>query len=305
MPPTAQYEWPLLSQEIGAQVWVKHENHTPTGAFKARGGITFIDWLTRTHPEVTGIITATRGNHGQSQAFAATRKGLKCVVVVPEGNSEEKNLAMEGFGAELIIHGKDFDEARVEAERLAQTRNLYMVPSFHPALVHGVASYGMELFTAVPDLDAVFVPIGCGSGICGTIMAREALGAKTKIFGVTSTGAQATKLSFDHNEIRQTETAVTFADGVAVRVPVPSAFEIYQKYAQDILAIEDQQVAKAIQLYYHATHNLAEGAGALPLAALMQHRDQWQGKKVGVILCGQNIDTRWFIEVMKGGVPKI
>lgn len=309
MPPTPQYAWPLLGEALDMEVWVKHENHTPTGAFKARGGITFINWLRATHPEVKGIITATRGNHGQSQAMAASREGLECVVLVPEGNSTEKNDAMKGFGAELIIHGKDFDEARLEAERLAKERGLFIVPSFHHALVRGVASYGLELFSKVDDLDAVFVPIGCGSGICATIMAREALGLKTKIYGVVSENADSAKRSFDAGDMIETKSATTFADGMAVRVPVEEAFNIYKAYAEDIITVSDEQVADAIRLYYHATHNIAEGAGAAPLAALTKMRnqnpDEWRGKKVATILCGQNIDTEWFVKVMQGGTPHI
>ncbi len=303
MAPTPQYAWPLLARELGMEVWVKHENHTPTGAFKVRGGLTFMDWLTRTHPEVKGIITATRGNHGQSQAFAAAHYGIEAVIVVPEGNSIEKNQAMEAFGGKLIIHGKDFDEAREEAERIAKTQNLFMVPSFHEALVRGVATYGYELFTAIANLDVVYVPIGCGSGICGTIMARDALGIDTKIIGVVSENAPTAKLSRDAGKLIETKSARTFADGMAVRIPVRQAFEIYQNGTHDIISVSDKEVADAIRLYYRATHNLAEGAGAAPLAALMQQRNQWQGKKIGVILCGQNIDTDWFATVIQGQTP--
>ena len=305
MSPTPQYSWPLLSQEVGCDVWVKHENHTPTGAFKIRGGLTFIDWLHRTHPDCKGIITATRGNHGQSQAFAARQYGLRAVIVVPQGNSTEKNAAMKGFGGELIIHGQDFDEARLEAERLAAEMDLFLVPSFHEQLVRGVATYGLELFQAVRDLDVVFVPIGCGSGICATIMARDALGLSTKIIGVVSENAQACLLSKKAGKLVETDTAKTFADGVAVRVPVAEAFEIYGPGTHDIVSVSDRDVADAIRLYYRTTHNLVEGAGAAPLAALMNTADQWRDKKVGIILCGQNIDAAWFQTVMSGDIPSV
>lgn len=305
MPATAQYSWPLINKAIGTQVWVKHENHTPTGAFKVRGGLTFMNWLTKAHPETTGIITATRGNHGQSQALAATRHNLTATVVVPEGNSTEKNAAMEAFGAKLIVHGTDFDEARHEAERLAAEKRLYLVPSFHAAIVSGVSTYAWELLTAVPDLDVIFVPIGCGSGICATIMARDALNLQTKIIGVVSEHAQAAKLSMAAGKPVETPSAKTFADGVAVRVPVREAFDIYAKGAQDIVSVSEDDVANAIRLYYTGTHNLSEGAGAAPLAALMRYREQYAGKKAGVILCGQNIDKNWFEQILAGKIPAI
>ncbi len=305
MRPTPQYAWPLLGARVGAQVWVKHENHTPTGAFKVRGGITFIDWLKRTFPEVRGICTATRGNHGQSQARAAVAAGLTAKVYVPFGNSVEKYAAMRAFGAELIEFVQDFDEAKEEAFRVAEAENLFIVPPFHPELVRGVATYGYELFSAVPDLDAVYVPIGCGSGICGTILAREALGAQAEVIGVVSENAPTAKLSVEAGGLVETNSARTFADGMAVRVPVQEAFDIYREKAARIVTVSDAEVAEAIRIYYRDTHNLAEGAGAAPLAALMQEKDQMQGKKVAVILCGGNIDREWFLTVLEGGVPEV
>ncbi|MCU4653967.1 threonine dehydratase [Roseibacterium sp. SDUM158016] len=303
--PTPQHAWPLLAERVGAEVFVKHENHTPTGSFKVRGALTFIDWLTRTHPEVTGICTATRGNHGQGQAWAATRAGLTAKVYVPRGNSVEKNSAMRAFGAELIEFGEDFDTAREEAYRVAAEENLFIVPPFHRELVRGVATYGYELFTAVPDLDAVYVPIGCGSGICGTIAARDALGAKAEVIGVVSENAPTAKLSVEAGRPIETDSARTFADGMAVRVPVPEALAIYGEKAARILTVSDAEVAGAIRAYYTDTHNLAEGAGAAPLAALIRERDRMQGKKVAVILCGGNIDQEWFVTVLEGGVPAV
>jgi threonine dehydratase len=305
MTPTPQYEWPLLAERTGARVWVKHENHTPTGSFKVRGALTFMDWLTRTHPEVRGICTATRGNHGQGQAWAARAAGLTAKVYVPRGNASEKNAAMRAFGADLVEFGDDFDTAREEAYRVAEAENLFIVPPFHPELVRGVATYGYELFTAVPDLDAVYVPIGCGSGICGTILARDALGARAEVIGVVSENAPTAKLSVEAGRPVETDSARTFADGMAVRVPVAEALAIYGTKAARILAVSDAEVAEAIRVYYTDTHNLAEGAGAAPLAALLQERERMKGRKVAVILCGGNIDRDWFVTVMQGGVPEV
>lgn len=290
MPATAQYAWPLLAERLGCTVWVKHENHTPTGAFKARGGLTFVHWLKREHPEAKGIVTATRGNHGQSLALAASALGLKALIVVPQGNSVEKNNAMRGFGGEVVEYGRDFDEAREEALRLAHAQGLYLVPPFHPELVKGVATYGLELFQAVPDLDTVYVPIGCGSGICAVIAARDALGLKTRVVGVVSTEADAAKSSFETGRLCETPSANTFADGLAVRKPIPEALAIYGAAAARIVAVSDAEIAEAMRVYYTDTHNLAEGAGAAALAALMQEREAMQGKKVAVILTGGNID---------------
>ena len=304
MAPTPQYAWPLLAERTGATVWVKHENHTPSGAFKIRGGITLIDWLRRTDPSCPGIVTATRGNHGQSQARAARAAGLRALVYVPRGNSPEKNAAMRAFGAEIVEHGDDFDEAREEAFRVGAAEGLFIVPPFHTELVRGVATYAWELFTARPDLDTVYVPIGCGSGICGVIAARDALGLKTKVVGVVSDAAPCAKLSVDAGRLVETETARTFADGMAVRVPVQAAFDIYREGADRIVAVSDDEVAEAIRAYFIDTHNLAEGAGAAPLAALMQERDRMAGRDVGVILCGGNIDADWMAEVLAGRTPK-
>lgn len=305
MQPTPQYDWPGLSAATGAEVWVKHENHAPTGAFKVRGGITFIDWLRRAHPDSPGICTATRGNHGQSQARAAVAAGLRALIYVPKGNSVEKNAAMRGYGAELVEFGEDFDTAKQEAMRMAEVEGLSVVPPFHPELVRGVATYGYELFSALRDLDTVYVPIGCGSGICGTILARDALGVKTEIVGVVSDRAQTAKLSFEAGALVETDSARTFADGMAVRVPVADALAIYGRGAARVVSVSEEEIADAMRLYYTATHNLAEGAGAAPLAALMQERDRMQGKRVGVILSGGNIDMGWFRTVLDGGIPSV
>ncbi|VVN01944.1 L-threonine dehydratase biosynthetic IlvA [Pseudomonas fluorescens] len=298
MPATAQYAWPLLAERLGCTVWVKHENHTPTGAFKVRGGITFMHWLKREHPNVTGIVSATRGNHGQSLALAARAAGLRALIVVPVGNSVEKNNAMRGFGGEVVECGRDFDEAREEAARLADLHKLFLVPPFHSELVKGVATYALELFNAAPDLDTVYVPIGCGSGICGVIAARDALGLKTQVVGVVSTEAAAAKLSFEAGTLCETASANTFADGLAVRKPIADAFAIYGAAATRIVSVSDDEIAEAMRVYYTDTHNLAEGAGAAALAALMQERAGMEGRKVGVILSGGNVDRAVYANVI-------
>lgn len=304
MPATAQYAWPLLQEETGCEVWVKHENHTPIGAFKVRGGITYIDWLKRSHPDVSGIVTATRGNHGQSQSLAATRAGLTATIYVPRGNSTEKNAAMRAFGGDVIEHGNDFDEAKDEAMRQGAEHGWHAIPPFHKEIVRGVATYALELFTAAPHLDTVYVPIGCGSGICGTILARDALGLKTRIVGVVSTQAMSAKLSFEQGRLVETDSARTFADGVAVRVPVAEAFDIYSRGADRIVAVSEEEIAEAMRIYYRTIHTTAEGAGAAALAALMQEREAMSGKAVGVILSGGNIDLSKYLAVLGGGVPE-
>ncbi len=305
MQPTPQIAWPQLSRRLGCEVWVKHENHAPTGSFKVRGGITFIDWVLRNHPEARGICTATRGNHGQSQARAAQAVGLAARIFVPHGNSVEKNAAMQAHGATLIEFGEDFDTAREEAFRVAAAEGLITVPPFHQELVRGVATYGFELLSAVPDLDTVYVPIGCGSGICGTILARDALGLATRVVGVVSSAAQTAKLSVEAGRMVETNSCETFADGIAVRVPVPEAVEIFDRGAERIVTVSDEEIAEAIRIYFRDTHNLAEGAGAASLAALLQERDTTADRKVAVILSGGNIDTDWYQQVLGGGVPRI
>ena len=288
-PATPQYAWPLLAARAGCEVWVKHENHTPTGAFKVRGGLVFMDGL-----RSAGVISATRGNHGQSLAYAGARHAIPVTIVVPVGNSREKNAAMHALGAELIEHGEDFDAARVEAMRLAVARGLDFAPSFAEPLVRGVATYALELFRASPPLDALYVPIGLGSGICGCIMARDLLGLSTEIVGVQSTGADAYARSLAAGHVVETATAVTRADGMATRIPDPDAFAIIRRGAARIVSVSDDEVRDAIRAYWTDTHNLAEGAGAAPLAALMQERGRMAGKRVATILCGGNIDLALF-----------
>lgn len=293
-PPTPQFAWPLLAARSGAEVWVKHENHTPTGAFKLRGGIVYMDRLRRQRPSVPGVISATRGNHGQSLAYAGARAGVPVTILVPHGNSAEKNAAMRAFGARLIEHGADFDAARQEAERLARAEGLEFAPSFAPELVLGVATYALELFRGAPALDALYVPIGLGSGICGCIMARDLLGLRTEIIGVQSEGAPAYALSFKAGRVVETKEARTLADGMATRIPDPVALALIQRGASRIVTVTDAEVAAAIRAYWQDTHNLAEGAGAAPLAALLRERERMRGRRVGLVLSGGNIDLELF-----------
>ena len=297
MPPTAQYAWPLLSRRTGCETWVKHENHTPTGAFKVRGGLVYMDRLKRT----SGAVSATRGNHGQSIALAAARNGIAATIVVPLGNSVEKNAAMRAFGAELVEAGHDFDAAKDAAMKLAGERGLAMVPSFHRDLVAGVASYALELFRTAPPLDTVYVPIGLGSGICGTIAVRDALGLGTKIVGVVSTEAPAYALSFAAGNVVATNSADTMADGMAVRGPDAEALTIILKGAERIVQVSDAEIGAAMRAYSEDTHQLTDGAGAAALAALLQERDRFAGKRVGLVLSGGNIDRPVYLRILAGG----
>jgi threonine dehydratase len=297
-PGTPQYAWPLLAKRLEAEVWVKHENDTPIGAFKVRGGLTYMHALAEKHPHVRGVITATRGNHGQSIAYAAARRGINATIVVPHGNSVEKNAAMRAFGAELVVYGRDFQEAAEYMQRLAIERQLHEVASFHPWLVRGVATYALELLDKVGDLDVVYVPIGMGSGICGTIAVRDALGLATQIVGVVSDAADAYARSFEAGHIIATETADTFADGVACRVPNPDAFAIIRRGATRVIRVSDAEVKAAMRAYFADTHKVVEGAGAVPLAAAMREREMLRGKKIGLILSGGNIDRDLYAEIL-------
>jgi threonine dehydratase len=298
MPPTPQYCWPLLCERAGTEVWVKHENHTPIGAFKVRGGLVFMEGLKSLRGDVSGVITATRGNHGQSIAYAGRAHGLKSVVVVPHGNSVEKNRAMRALGAELIEHGEDFNAAHDHAKGLAAHEGLYMVPSFDPLLVRGVATYSLEFLRGAGDLDVVYVPIGLGSGICGMIAARDALGRRTEVVGVVSERAAAYALSFEAGRPIATNSADTMADGVAVRIPDPTAFEIIRRGAARVVQVSEDEIKAAMRAYYTDTHNLAEGAGAAPLAALLKEKDRLKGKRAGVVLSGGNVDAPVFRAVL-------
>lgn len=304
MPPTPQYAWPLLGRALACEVWVKHENHTPTGAFKVRGGLVFLAELARRGALPAGFVTATRGNHGQSIPFAAARYDVPVTVVVPEGNSQEKNLAMAGWGAQLVVHGRDFDAAREHAVALAEAGALQFAPSFHPDLVRGVATYALELFKAVA-LDTVYVPIGMGSGICGLIATRDLLGLATEIVGVVSSHAPAFALSVAAGSVVETESALTFADGMACRVPQPDALAAIRAGAARIVEVSDDEVAAAIRELHATTHNVAEGAGAASLAALRQESARQRGRRVGVILSGGNIDTAVLATVLSGATPRV
>ncbi|MEM8840873.1 MAG: threonine dehydratase [Pseudomonadota bacterium] len=300
MPQTPQYCWPLLSERLGTELWVKHENHTPTGAFKVRGGLVYLDDLARSG--CRGIMTATRGNHGQSIPFAAAEYGIPVTVYVPEGNSTEKNAAMRAWGANLVVHGSDFEESRLECVRVAEAEGLHIIPPFHPLLVRGVATYALEFLTRV-EPDVVYVPIGMGSGICGLITARDLMGMTTEIVGVVAEGADAYALSFEAGRVIETNRAVTFADGMACRAPWAEPLEIIRAGAARVVRVSDDEIAEAIRAYYTDTHNVAEGAGAAPLAAALKEKAAVAGRKVGVILCGGNIDTEWMRQVLAGKTP--
>jgi threonine dehydratase len=297
--PTPQLSWPLLNERAGTAVWVKHENHTATGSFKVRGGLVNAREIKRSHPQATGVISATRGNHGQSVAFAGRRSGLRSVIVVPHGNSREKNAAMRAWGAELIEHGRDYDEARVHAHKLALEQGLHYIGPFNRELVIGVGSYAMELFQAVKDLDEVYVPVGCGSGICGVIAWRDALAMKTRVVGVVSENAACYALSFETGRPVETPTANTFADGVAVRVPVPEALDAILSGADRIVRVSDDEVKAAMRDLYRCTHNVAEGAGAAALAALLKDPEK-KGSRFAVVLSGGNIDREMYLEALGG-----
>ncbi len=291
---TPALRWPLISARLGADVVVKHENHNPTGAFKVRGGLTYIDALRRRSPETRALVSATRGNHGQSLAFAGARAGVEPIIFVPRGNSVEKNAAMRALGARLIEHGADFQEAREEAGRYASAEGHEFVPSFHRDLVLGVATYSLELLRAHPDLDALYVPIGQGSGICGAVSARDALGLKTEIVGVQAAGAPAYALSFAAGRAISTPSAQTFADGMATRAPDAEALDIVMRRVARIVLVSDDEIAEAVRCFWTDTHNLAEGAGAAALAAASQERGRLRGRKVGLVLSGGNIDFSLF-----------
>lgn len=301
MPATPQYSWPLLNERMGKEVWIKHENHTPTGAFKVRGGLLYMARL-KASGFKGGLVTATRGNHGQSLALASKLMGIPVTIVVPKGNSVEKNAAMQALGAELVVKGADFDEARAYAAHLSKTLGLQSVPSFHPDLVVGVATYAYEFFKSTADLDKVYVPIGMGSGICGMIKTRDLLGLKTKVIGVVSENAPAYALSLAKGEIVQTETANTFADGVACRQPDPLAFEMVKQGVDHIVQVSDDEIKDAIRAYYKDTHNLAEGAGAVGLAGLMQEVKNGgcdADTRIATVLSGGNIDMDMFEDIIQ------
>lgn len=307
MPPTPQFAWPLLAQRLGTEVWVKHENHTPTGAFKVRGGLVYMDGLARREPACPGIVSATRGNHGQSLAFAARRHGIGATIVVPHGNSREKNAAMRAFGATLVEHGEDFQAATEHAAALAVRDGLHRVPSFHADLVRGVATAWLEFFQAVPPLDVVFVPIGLGSGLCAAIAARAALGRRMRLVGVVSAHARTYALSLAQGQPIESPVTTQLADGMACRVPDPTALAVMAGEVDDVVEVTDAEVAQAMKALYLDTHNVAEGAGAASLAAALQRArtnpGEIAGRCVGLTLCGGNVDHEVFAQVLGAPMP--
>ncbi|WJI17504.1 threonine dehydratase [Pseudoxanthomonas winnipegensis] len=304
LPPTPQYRWPLIEQALGAEVWIKHENHTPVGAFKVRGGLTYFEELRRTQPEVRQVISATRGNHGQSVGFAARRHGLQATIVVPHGNSVEKNAAMRALGVELVEHGEDFQAASDHAAALASAHGLHRIPSFHRELVRGVATAYVEFFEATKAAggapDVLFVPIGLGSGFAGAAAARAYCGVSTRLVGVVSAHADASLQSWRSGMLVDSPANTCLADGMACRLPVAEAMAVVRAEAEDVVAVTDDEVAAAMRLLYTATHNVAEGAGAAALAAAMQQRRFWAGQRIGVALTGGNVDAPLFAEVLAG-----
>lgn len=298
MPPTPQYRWPLLCERLGTDVWVKHENHTPVGAFKIRGGLVYFSNLVADGNAPPGVISATRGNHGQSVGFAAARHGLPATIVVPHGNSVEKNAAMRALGVELIEYGDDFQESREYAVALAEEKSLHMVPAFHRWLVTGVATYSLELFEAVESIDVAYVPIGLGSGICGMMAARDALGLETRIVGVVSAHADAYAQSFSAGRAIDAPVTTLIADGMACRTPEPAALDLISNGVDRIVTVTDAEVAAAMRMMFECTHNVCEGAGAAALAAAVQEAPLIAGQQVAIVATGGNVDADVFANAL-------
>ncbi len=294
IPPTPAYAWPLLSEACGCEVWVKHENHTPVGAFKVRGGLVYLDELLRAEPDISGVIAASTGNHGQSIAWNARRAGLRAVIVVPHGSNPEKLAAMRALGAELVEHGADFQQALEYSSELAAREGLHAIPSFHPWLVRGVATYALELFRSAPPLDVVYVPIGLGSGFCGMAATRRALGLATRLIGVVSAHAPAYALSFQQKRLVTQPTETRVAEGVACSTPNALALDWILQHADDVVTVTDDEAVDAMRDLMQGTHNVAEGAAALSFAALKKQRHLWQGGKAGCILSGGNASRALF-----------
>jgi threonine dehydratase len=298
MPPTPQYSWPLINQRLGAEAWIKHENHTPVGAFKLRGALIYIDWLKQTQPSLRGVVAATRGNHGQGVAMAARLHGLKSVIVVPHGNSVEKNRAMIAQGAELVEHGKDFQESLEFARTLSNDCGFVMIDSFHERLVMGTATYALEFFTSAPQLDVVYVPVGLGSSICGVSAVRNVLGLSTQIIGVVASGSPSYSLSFLQRNIVEAPSQTAIADGLACRTPNAGAMEIIWQNVARMVEVSDPEIEDAMRALYHDTHNLAEGAAAAAFAGAMREKDANRGKRIGIIFTGGNVDAAVFARVL-------
>lgn len=303
VPPTPQYEWPMLSSAAGSTVIVKHENHTPVGAFKVRGGLVYLERMVRERPNVSGVVSATRGNHGQSLAFAGRAYDREVTIFVPHGNSTEKNAAMRELGAELIVHGDDFQEARERSVEVAAERGLEPVPPFHPDLVLGVSTYVKELFDGAGPLDTVYVPVGMGSGVNAMIAVRDLLGLDTAVVGVVAELAPATQLSFAAGGVVTTEHADTFVDGVACRTPDADSIAGMVAGAARIISVSEDAVADAMRLIYRTTHNVAEPAGAIALAGLLSEPIGQRGQRSAFTLCGGNVDTDKFAAVLGGATP--
>lgn len=301
MPPTPQFTWPLLNQRLGTEAWVKHENHTPIGAFKVRGALIYLNWLKDRHPSLTGVVAATRGNHGQGVGLAARILGLKAVIVVPHGNSPEKNQAMLAQGVELVEHGHDFQASLEYARTLALERGLEFVESFHPQLVLGTAGYAMEFFESVPPIDTIYVPVGMGSSICGVVAARNALGLNTEIVGVVAELSPSAAISFRDKQVIEAPATTLIADGLACRRPNPDALEIMIANVARFVLVSEAEITAAMLAYYRDTHNLAEGAGAASLAAALQQKDELHGRRVGLVLTGGNVDREVFASVLTSG----
>jgi threonine dehydratase len=302
MPPTPQYTWPLINQRLGAETWIKHENQTSVGAFKIRGALVYVSWLKQTQPELRGVVAATRGNHGQGVAMAARLVGVKAVIVVPHGNSKEKNRAMVAQGAELVEYGHDFQESLEYARTFATERGLAMVDSFHERLVMGTATYALEFLQSVPPLDRIYLPIGLGSSICGVSAARNALGLKTEIIGVVSSASPSYALSFAQRQVVQAPSKTVLADGLACRMPAAPAMEIIWNNVSRIVEVSDTEIAEAMRIYFQDTHNVAEGAGAAPLAAALKEQDQNRDARIGLVLTGGNVDLELYNKVLAGAI---
>lgn len=300
MPPTPQYSWPLVNQRLGCEAWLKHENHTPVGAFKIRGALLFMDSLLQAQPDLKGVVAATRGNHGQGVATAAHLNGVKCIIVVPHGNSLEKNQAMIAQGADLVEHGQDFQESLEFAQSLAAERGFLMIPSFHETLVLGTATYAVELFEGAPVMDIVYVPVGLGSSISGVSAARNALGLKTEIVGVVASKSPSYSLSFSRRQVTEAPAATVLADGLACRKPNPNAMEIIWQNVSRIIEVTDEEIACSMRALYHDTHNVAEGAAASSMAAAMRETETNRGKRIGIVLTGGNVDALVFARVLAG-----
>jgi len=303
MPATPQYRWPLLCHDAGTEVWLKHENHTPVGAFKVRGGLVYFAGLSA-GGRATAVVTATRGNHGQSVALCAARHGMDATVVVPRGNSVEKNAAMRALGATVVEHGGDFQEAREFAGRLAERQGLHFVPSFHRSLVAGVGTAALELLRAVPGVGTLYVPIGLGSGICAAVAARDALGLSVEVVGVVSAHARAYAASFAAGRPIESPVTTALADGLACRTPEPEALEIICRSVDRIVEVTDAEIAESIRILFQCTHNCAEGAGAAAYAAIRKEKSRLAGRKVAAMLTGANIDREIFSSALTGRVPE-